>query len=125
MSGGHGGRRAGAGRRPGGQNKHTVEIRTVAMQYGPAAVAALAEMSGLAPGERAESETARIAALKELLDRAYGRSTQPLSGDPDGPPLSVEFTWADAVPQPKPDPELEVEDAAGFVVAFAETCNDC
>jgi len=126
MSGGHGGRRAGAGRRPGTHNRHTVEIRTVAMQYGPAAVAALAELSGLAPGERAESETARIAALKELLDRAYGKSTQPLSGDPDGPPLAIEFTWGPAIPQPMTGREAIEEDTGGsFAVVFATAEQPC
>ena len=38
----------------------------------------------------------QIAAIMELLDRGYGKATQPLSGDPDGPPLAVDFRWADA-----------------------------
>jgi hypothetical protein len=84
------------GRKPGTPNKHTAEIRAVAQQYGPAAIAALAELSGLAPGTRAESETARIAAIKELLDRGYGKSAQPLSGDADAPPMLIDFRWADA-----------------------------
>ena len=117
MSGGHGGRRAGAGRRPGAQNKHTVEIRTVAMQYGPAAVIALAELSGLAPGARAESETARIAALKELLDRAYGKATQPLSGDADAAPLAIEFTWGAAVAQSTTE-QVEEAGASAYLVTF-------
>ena len=127
MNGGRGGRRAGAGRKSGIPNKNTAEIRAVAQSYGPAAIAALAELAGLAPGARAEAETARISALKELLDRAYGRATLPLSGDTEAPPVSITFHWADAVPQPEPAPEpddttVEAE-AAGFVVAFAgETC---
>jgi hypothetical protein len=37
----------------------------------------------------AESEAARIAAMKEILDRAVGKPTQPVSGtdDPDKPQL--------------------------------------
>ena len=119
MSGGRGGRREGAGRKPGVPNKQTVEIRTIAMQYGPAAIAALAAMAGLAPGTPAESETARIAALREVLDRGFGRSTQPLSGDADAPPLQVDFRWADATqPTPEPKPDVEVG-STGFAVAFA------
>ena len=64
MSGGHGGRRPGAGRKLGVPNKNTAEIRTIAQSYGPDAITALAEMAGLAPGRRAEAETARIAALR-------------------------------------------------------------
>jgi hypothetical protein len=108
VSGGHGGRREGAGRKLGIPNKNTAEIRVVAQSYGPAAIAALAELAGLAPGTRAEAETARISALKELLDRAYGRSTQPLSGDAEAAPVSITFHWADAVTEQPPEPELEV-----------------
>lgn len=34
-----------------------------------------------------QSEPARIAAAKELLDRGHGKATQPISGDDDAPPL--------------------------------------
>src|SRR4051794_17592647 len=85
---------------PSGRPRVVQEIRDLARQHGPAAIAALAEMAGLTPGVQAEAETARIAALREILDRGYGKATQPLSGDPDGPPLAIEFTWADAIPQP-------------------------
>ena len=125
MSGGHGGRRAGAGRRLGATNKHTADIKAIAQPYGPAAIALLAEMSGLAPGVRAEPDAVRIAAIKELLDRGFGKATQPLSGDPDGPPLAIEFTWGPAIPQPMTEREAIEEDASsGFVVSFAttETC---
>jgi hypothetical protein len=35
------------------------------------------------------SEQARVAAIKELLDRGYGRAPQAVSGDPDGEPVVV------------------------------------
>ena len=38
--------------------------------------------------EHAESEAVRVQAIRELLDRAYGRSVQPVS-DPDGAPLAM------------------------------------
>jgi hypothetical protein len=107
------------GRRPGTPNKGTAEIRTVAQQYGPAAVAALAELAGLAAGTRAEAETARIAALKELLDRAYGKPTQPISGDADAPPLAIEFTWGPAIQPPIEQEAIDQDATSGFVVSFA------
>jgi hypothetical protein len=108
-------------------NKATGEIKALAQEYGAPAIAKLAQLSGLIGGQPgAESEAAQIAALKELLDRGYGRATQPLSGDADGAPIAYSFRWADATPQPAPEPELvgaAVEARAGFVVTFAsETC---
>lgn len=34
-----------------------------------------------------DSTTARIAAARELLDRGWGKSTQPISGDEDAAPI--------------------------------------
>ena len=55
----------------------------------------LAELAGLTPGKVAEPDTARIAAIKELLDRGFGKATQLIAGDTDRP-VSIEFTWAPA-----------------------------
>ena len=109
-----GGRREGAGRKLGVPNKHTAEIRAVASQYGPAIIAKLAEMSGVIPGIPAESETVRVAAMKELLDRGFGRATQPLAGDADAPPLAIDFRWADAAP-----PQVPISDVGDIDVVFA------
>ena len=79
------------GRKAGTPNKATSEIKAVAREYGPKAVAKLAELAGLVDGTAAaESEQARIAALNAILDRGYGKATQPLSGDDDKPPIQVE-----------------------------------
>jgi hypothetical protein len=109
---------------PNGRPKVVFEIRDLARQFGPAGIAKLAELSGLAPGAPAEAEAVRVAAIRELLDRGYGKATQPLSGDPDGPPLAIEFTWGPAIPQPLTEREAIEEDAgSGFVVSFAaEQC---
>jgi hypothetical protein len=32
--------------------------------------------------------------IKELIDRGYGRPTQPISGDDDAPPVQVEHAFA-------------------------------
>ena len=68
-----GGKRVGAGRKPGAHGKATVELQDLARQYTEDAVRELARLS-----VKAQSEPARVAAIKELLDRGYGKSKQPL-----------------------------------------------
>lgn len=79
-----GGKREGAGRKKGIPNKSTAEIKELAQQYAPEAIAELARLM-----KEAESDAARVSAIKEILDRAYGKSPQALQvgGDPDGTPL--------------------------------------
>lgn len=71
------------GRRPGTLNKATAEIKEVAKQYAPAALEELARLS-----TAAESEQARVAAIKEILDRAYGKAAQDITVD-----SVTEFKW--------------------------------
>lgn len=80
-----GGKRPGSGRPKGAVNKATADVRALAQKYTHAAMAELARLAA-----SAESEAARVAAIKELLDRGYGRSMQPteLSG-PDGGPIRI------------------------------------
>jgi hypothetical protein len=112
------------GRRPGTPNKHPSEIKAVAAQHGPAIITKLAELAGVIEGNAADSQAVQVQAMKELLDRGFGRPVQPVSGDADAPPLAIEFTWAPAITQPTPARAAVEEDAtSGFVVAFAtETC---
>jgi hypothetical protein len=72
----HGGKRAGSGRKKGTPNKVTAEIKVLAHKYGPDALKELARLA-----RSAESEAARVAACREILDRAYGKAMQPISGD--------------------------------------------
>jgi hypothetical protein len=83
---------AGLGRPKGVPNIGSGEIRTMCRRYGPRAVSLLAQLAGLEPPEDVEppSEWARMTAIKELLDRAYGKSSQPLSNDPHNP-LALQF----------------------------------
>jgi hypothetical protein len=83
---------------PNGRPKVTLEIQNLARQHGPAGIALLAEMAGLVPGKApAEAEAVRVACVKELLDRAYGRAPLILEGDADQPHvIRYEFRWADA-----------------------------
>lgn len=59
------------GRRAGTPNKATREIKDLAQKYAPAAMKELARLAS-----KAESETARVAAIKELFDRGFGRPSQ-------------------------------------------------
>lgn len=76
------------GRTAGTPNKATSEVKVLAGKYGPDAIKALAGLAGLittGKTKEAESEAARVAALKEILDRAYGKASQPIAGDEDNP----------------------------------------
>jgi hypothetical protein len=73
------------GRPAGIPNKASGAVKEVAQRFGLDAIQRLADLAGLgAPGAAAESETAQIVAIKELLDRGYGKATQPISGEDGG-----------------------------------------
>src|SRR4028119_2311841 len=57
------------GRQKGSLNRTTVEVRELALEHGPAAVAELARLS-----TAAESETARIQACNAVIERAYRKA---------------------------------------------------
>ena len=57
------------GRRRGTPNRATAEVRDLALDHGPAAVAELARLF-----REAQSGTARIAACNSIIERAYGRA---------------------------------------------------
>jgi hypothetical protein len=94
---GHGGRRDGAGRKPGVPNKTAAELREIARRFGADAIERLAEIGGLIRGKPADSEAVRVAALKELLDRGYGRAPQVVGSDGEKP-LLIRFEWDDPEP---------------------------
>jgi hypothetical protein len=74
------------GRKPGSANKSTVEIRSIAQQYGPAALEGLAILAGLkaVEGKKAsESDMVKKSAMDSILDRAYGKATQPMEHSVD------------------------------------------
>lgn len=79
------------GRQKGVPNKVTAELREAAQVY---TAAALQELARLAT--HAKSETARVAACRELLDRAHGRAPQgiDLGGSLETGPLMV--CWREA-----------------------------
>lgn len=69
------------GRKKGTLNKSTVEIKTLAQKHGAEAIGILAVLM-----KTSDSDTAKISAAKELLDRGYGKAAQSITG-PDGVPL--------------------------------------
>ena len=74
------------GRVTGTPNKATAEVKALAREYGLVAIERLAELAGLRDGiSPAANAQGQIVALRELLDRGYRRSVQPLGPDPDEP----------------------------------------
>lgn len=76
------------GRVAGTPNRATADVKALAVKYGPEAIKELARLA-----KSAESEAARVAAIKELLDRAYGKSAQPVGGGDGTEPIKHLFGW--------------------------------
>ena len=72
------------GRTKGVPNKATKDIKEIARAHGPEVIEGFWRLF-----KEADSDQAKIAAGKEILDRAYGKSTLPLSGDDDAPAIKV------------------------------------
>lgn len=70
--------RIGGGSRKGIPNKATADVKALAQEYTAKAIRALAALAGLLEGQvgMAESEQARVAACKEVLDRGHGKAMQ-------------------------------------------------
>jgi hypothetical protein len=61
---------------PGGRPRIVGELRDLSRAHAPAAIQELARLA-----LKAKSETARIAAIRELLDRGFGKPTQFVAAD--------------------------------------------
>ena len=61
---------------PGGRPKVIAELRELARAYAPDVINELARLA-----VKAKSETARVSAIRELLDRGYGKATQVLEAE--------------------------------------------
>lgn len=95
---GRGGWRGG-GRPKGATNKVLVSIKEAAQLLGPDCIKRLAELAGLSPVVPGDpSGAVQVAAIKELLDRGYGKATQPISADGEDGPMILEVVWK------KPEP---------------------
>ncbi|SRR6266404_3233105 len=69
--------RKGQSGNPGGRPRVVTEVQELARQHAPAAVAELARLAS-----KAKNESARIAAIRELLDRGYGKPRQGIEISP-------------------------------------------
>jgi len=87
-----GGKRPGAGRKPGAVSKAKRELAAMAQDHAEQALRVLAEI--MASGE---SDAARVSAANSILDRGYGRPFQAvkLSGDADSPVQVVQHVVVD------------------------------
>lgn len=94
------GRKTG-GRAKGTPNKATADIKALAMAHAPTAMRELARLA-----TKAESEAARVAAIKELFDRGFGKAKQ--SVEVDGSvtgAVTVQYVTSPAAPPPPPTEE--------------------
>jgi hypothetical protein len=82
------------GRVKGTPKKVTLEIRDLARAYGPNAIAELARLAGLTKDAGSENESTRVMAIKELIDRGYGKAAQIHAGAEDLPPVKHEHAFA-------------------------------
>jgi hypothetical protein len=92
---------------PGGRPALLTDVRNLARQHTPAAIAKLAHIM-----EKGKSEQACIAAASALLDRGWGRPTQPIAGDDDMPAVGVSGTAVAT---------LSAEERAALVASIAES----
>lgn len=69
---------------PGGRPKESNEVKTLARQYTEESVHRLAFWM------RSDNPKASVAACQALLDRGYGKPTQPVSGDDDMPAVKIQ-----------------------------------
>jgi hypothetical protein len=87
---------------PAGRPKVVAEIRDAARNYGADCIAQLVNMAGINGNRGASNEAVRLGAVRELLDRGFGKATQHIAGDEATTPLAIDFCWADAAPHSTP-----------------------
>jgi hypothetical protein len=81
---------------PSGRPRVVAEIRDAAREYGPDCIAQLVKMAGINGTRGASNEAVRLGALKELLDRSYGKATTVIAGNESETPVQIDFRWAPA-----------------------------
>lgn len=83
------------GRQKGTPNKATADVKAVAQQYTDEAVKALATIM-----RDSESDAAKVAAIREILDRGHGKARQSID-------LDANLTVTDVSDQPEEASEAE------------------
>lgn len=81
MTTGHGGKRPGAGRKPGKVGKAKKELQDMAKDHAKEALETLRKIMT----NDQEPAAARVSAANAILDRGYGKPPQAIVGDPDAP----------------------------------------
>jgi hypothetical protein len=81
MTTGHGGKRPGAGRKPGKVGKAKKELQNMAKDHAQEALETLRKIMT----NDQEPAAARVSAANAILDRGYGKPQQAIVGDPDAP----------------------------------------
>lgn len=76
------------GRPKGALNKSTKDIKALAQKYTPDALSTLASIM-----KASDSDAARVSAARELLDRGYGKSPQPQTGEGGTGPVALAIQW--------------------------------
>ena len=89
---------------PGGRPKEVGHVRELARQWTEQAIQTLADIMQ----DPSQPARARVAAAESLLDRGYGKPTQPIAGDDAMDPIRV---------------ALEQETLRAFLAAVAERQN--
>lgn len=94
---GHGGKRDGAGRKPGAVSAAKRELAAMAGTHAQTALQALAEIAA-----HGESEAARVSASVAILDRAFGKPRQAVevTGGEGGPVAITEIRRLIVDPNP-------------------------
>jgi len=70
---------------PSGRPKVIAHVRDLAREHTTEAILTLVAIMQ----NTEETGAARVAASKEILDRGYGKPTQPISGDGDADPINI------------------------------------
>jgi len=73
------------GRKKGVPNKATASVRDAARAYTDAALLTLADVMK----DEQQPAAARVSAANSLLDRGYGKPSQPVDGDGEGGPIKT------------------------------------
>ena len=85
-----GGKREGAGKPKGYKAPHTLEASAAKKRIIELVSARVDELTSKL-FELAFSEKGDIGAIKELLDRAFGKPMQPIVGDDEEPPIQIDL----------------------------------